>query len=72
MIRDEGVQELAGPGAASKPAPLHPVGLDAARIQGSGGGVTALYVDAGGATDSVKGHTGLSTRRSAGGTADDG
>ncbi|MEV4423481.1 hypothetical protein AB0L40_26450, partial [Patulibacter sp. NPDC049589] len=61
------VQTLAGPGAATKPVPLHPVGLDAARIQGDGGPLTAAYVDAGGATDSVSGHTGLSVRRSPGG-----
>lgn len=64
------VQALAGPGSATKSSPLHPQRLGSARLLGTGGAATAVYVDPGGTTDAVAGHTGLSVRRSpAGGPA---
>ncbi|WP_320671514.1 hypothetical protein [Patulibacter defluvii] len=47
--------------------PLHPQTLASARIAGGGGALTAAYLDPGGTRDAVKGHVGLSVRRSAAG-----
>lgn len=46
---------------------LHPRTLASAVIQGGGGALTAAYLDPGGTRDAVRGHVGLSVRRSAAG-----